>query len=270
LLLNIGAAVALARLLRPLLGRHARHTEGGGSVPVAPFDATAERERGQEKRASGRSGVAWWIWLGGLALLIAGVAIYPLRMTPERLNERATAWPELASAHIAPTLDGMAFLKVVYPNDYAAIQWINDTIPGSPVLLQSRYGSYTNMSTRLSMYTGLPTVFGWDNVEGEQRYNGQDAGKGRVYPDQISTREADVDLIYSTTNIPLALRLLHRYGVSYICVGTEERGDPHLANDQNAFHGYPAAGLAKFPLMARQHTLAPAFSQGAVQIYKVL
>ncbi|MDB5074974.1 MAG: hypothetical protein JWO42_1153, partial [Chloroflexi bacterium] len=58
--------------------------------------------------------------------------------------------------------------------------------------------------------------------------------------------------------------------VSYVYVGIQERGDPALASDPNAFHGYPAEGMSKFPLMAIQHQLKLVFSHGGAQIYKVL
>jgi hypothetical protein len=49
----------------------------------------------------------------------------------------------------------------------------------------------------------------------------------------------------------------------------EERGAPRQLTDPNAFHGYPAIGLAKFLLMAIQHQIKLVYSHGTVQIYKV-
>jgi YYY domain-containing protein len=271
LLLNISAAVALARLLLPFLPKRALERELCGVPTVEPFGASLPREHPNGSNGKRHLGLSAWTWLAGVALLVAGAAIYPLRMTPERLNQRATTWPALAAANIGPTLDGMAFVKYAYPDEYDAIQWINATIPGSPVMLQSRYGDYGNFSARVTMFTGLPTVVDWGFEAAQQRYNLQDAGNSRVYPEQVGQRERYVvDVIYSTPDPQTALRLLHAYNVSYVYVGSQERGDPFLAHDPNAFHGYPAIGLAKFPLMAIQHQLELVYSHGTVQIYKVL
>jgi uncharacterized membrane protein len=276
LLLNISAAVALARLLLPFLStsaqtREARALPGGDLFGSAGVQRRSRRYRGSRHLSS------WaWIWLGGLILLGAGAAIYPLRMTPERLDQRSTAWPALASAHIGLTLDGMKFLQYAYPDDYAAIQWINGNISGSPVMLTSRYGNYGNFSARIGMFTGLPTMVDWGFEAAQQRYNGQTADNGQIYPMQVANRESDVDEIYSTTDTLMALSLLHQYSVSYVYVGVQERGDPFLATDSSAFHGYPAEGLAKFDRMVSDRQLALVYQHGQpgspyeVKVYKVL
>ena len=279
LLLNISAAVGLARLLLPFLPKGAPAREARGVRTVDLFGSTAVTPGRHHDTKAGRPGSGAWLWLLGLILLVVGAAIYPLRMTPERLDQRSTAWPALAAAapHIGLTLDGMKFMQYVYPDDYAAIQWINDTIPGSPVMLTSRYGNYGNFSARIGMFTGLPTVVDWGFEAAQQRYNEQTADNGQIYPDQVTQREGDVDEIYSTTDAQAALSLLHFYNVSYVYVGVQERGDPYFATgDSTVFHGYPAAGLAKFDQMVSDHQLALVFHHGQpgspyeVKIYKVL
>ncbi len=278
LLLNTSAAVALARLLLPFLPRGALTKEVRGVQVVELFGSLAVPRGRHRDRDARRLGSGAWLWLGGLVLLVVGAAIYPMRMTPERLDQRSTAWPALASARIGLTLDGMKFLQYAYPDDYAAIQWIDNTIPGSPVMLTSRYGNYGNFSARVGMFTGLPTVVDWGFEAAQQRYNGQTADNGQIYPNQVADRESNVDLIYSTTDTATAMSLLRYYGVSYVYVGVQERGDPFLgpASDTTQFHGYPAAGLAKFDQMVADHLLSLAYRHGTpgsaheVKIYKVL
>jgi YYY domain-containing protein len=270
LLLNIAAAVALVRLLVAFLPGMVSGREEHGVLSVAPFGPLPPRPH--HANGNGRRPSRTWTraWIAGLALLLIAAIIYPLRMTPERLDQRATTSPVLAGAHLGPTLDGMLSLKYAYPDDYAAIQWINNTIPGSPVMLQSRYGGYDNFSAGITMFTGLPSVVNWGFEASQQRYNLQDAGNGQIYPEQIGLRERNVvDQIYSTPDPQTALNLLRAYNVSYIYVGLQERGDPRQLTDPNAFHGYPAIGLAKFPLMAIQHQITLVYSHGTVQIYKV-
>jgi uncharacterized membrane protein len=208
-------------------------------------------------------------WLAAAVLLIAASLVSPIRTTPLRVQERQT-WPALQGTSAGLSLDGSEFIKVAYPGDYAAIQWINQHIGGSPVMLQSRYGNYRNCSARITMFTRLPTVVDWGFEDAQQRYNGQLAPNGLSYPLEVATREADVDTIYSTTDAALALTLLHQYHVQYIYVGVQERGDPFLRSDPTAFHGYPAAGLAKFSLMTAAGDLRLVYNHLGVQIYQVV
>jgi len=191
-------------------------------------------------------------------------------MLPERLDQRATAWPALAKANIPPTLDGSAFLRYVYPGEYQAIAWIQAHVAGTPAILQSRYGGYGNLSARVTMFTGMPSVVNWGFEAAQQRYNLQDAGDGRVYPEQVGLRERDVvDTIYTTTDQRQALALLRRYHVGYVYIGTQERGDPALTTITSAFHGYPPRGLAKFAAMAVRGTLTQVYNWAGIQIYQV-
>ena len=98
-----------------------------------------------------------WAWLIAGLVLFVGAEYYPLRIVPLRVQERQI-WPVVAAAPVPATLDGSAFLEYAYPGDYQAIQWINEHIAGSPVMLQGRYGDYRNFSAGITMFTGLPSV----------------------------------------------------------------------------------------------------------------
>jgi uncharacterized membrane protein len=159
----------------------------------------------------------------------------------------------LSGSHIGLTLDGMKFLQTVYPDDYAAIQWLNANVTGAPVVLQSRAGGYRDFAARVTMFTGLPSVVNWGFEDGQQRYSGQAGPGGLPYPDQIGPRESDVDLIYNTLNTSVALNLLHHYHVTYVFVGHIERfGDPE---DPGNLPPYTTAGLAKFQAMTKEGSL---------------
>ena len=262
LLLNLGAAVALIRLVGPLL----RRRSGSESRPT---DLSETHPASPPSRGQGTRGWAW-LWLCATALLLLGAAISPVRMLPERLDQRATAWPALAKASVPPTLDGSAFLRYAYPGEYQAIAWIQTHVAGTPAILQSRYGGYGNFSARVTMFTGMPSVVNWGFEAAQQRYNLQDAGEGRLYPEQVGLRERDVvDTIYTTTDQRQALALLRRYHVGYVYIGTQERGDPALTTSPSAFHGYPPPGLAKFAAMAARGTLTLAYNRAGIQIYQV-
>lgn len=57
-------------------------------------------------------------------------------------------------------LDGTSYLKNLYPGDLEAINYLNNNIPGQPVILEAQGDSYTDYA-RISSNTGLPTVLGW-------------------------------------------------------------------------------------------------------------
>jgi uncharacterized membrane protein len=156
---------------------------------------------------------------------------------------------------IAPNLNGMAYLKVAYPADYAGILWLNAHATGAPVIAEAPmcpHCAYSYVS-RVAQFTGLPDIQNGIH-EGEQRY-----------PDQL-TRGSDVDTLFRTARISVAWDIIKKYGVRYIFVGFIEthctKADGHLAIC------YPKRGIAKF-----QHMVGPsfrvAFRQPGITIYEV-
>jgi len=109
-------------------------------------------------------------------------------------------------------LDGINYLKTLYPDDYYAINWINANIKGQPVILEAQGDSYTDYA-RISANTGLPTVLGWTVHEWLWR------GSYNVPAPRIT----DVQTLYDTTSLQTARQLLTEYDVTYVYVGNLER-----------------------------------------------
>src|SRR5207237_981211 len=151
----------------------------------------------------------------------------------------------LRFTEIPLSLDGMQYMdSATYLDDgkdlnllgdAGAIRWLQDTVVGTPVVLEGRSPVY-RWGSRVSIYTGLPTVLGWDVHQSQQRTG---------YPGMIQERIIDVERTYSSTNPQEALGILRKYQVRYVVVGGLER------------KYYPAAGLATFTSMAGLH-LRPA------------
>ncbi len=243
-------------------------------------------------------GVLWW---AALVALIAGAALFPTFGIFNHLQIRSI-WAQEAAANVPTGLDGAAFVRVLYPGDWAAINWINDNIGGDPVLLTSERGSYTNFAAKATMFTGLPTVSTWPYEDGQERYNAQNR-PGKDYPTnwinqlvsgavtwngsqwvnniprtaaaaaQTATRQADVETMYNTPDASQAMALLKEYHVSYIYVGTAEHGDPFFQSDEMTAYGhagYDPAGLAKFDRMVSSGQLTVVYPKTrGVEIYKV-
>lgn len=195
-----------------------------------------------------------WAWSAGLVFLVLACSIFLVEGTQARIADHAI-WAEVQKPvnppDYLPTLDGMAYMWAWYPGDYAAIQWLNETVPGSPVILEASCGPY-QWYGRVSIYTGLPSVLGWDSHEGQQRY-GSD----------VAARVSDVQTIYATPDAGQALALLHKYHVRYIYLGQLERmacgGTQPL----------PPESLAKFQAMVGT-SLRVVYQNPDVTIYEVI
>lgn len=108
-------------------------------------------------------------------------------------------------------LDGLTYLKDLYPDNYQAILWINKNITGQPVMLEAVGDSYTTFN-QVSSATGLPTVQGW--IVHEWLWRG-----GYDIP---ASRQMDVEKIYLSKDLEETQTLLSQYSVEYIFVGAKE------------------------------------------------
>ncbi len=143
----------------------------------------------------------------------------------------------------SPSLDGLAFMKKSDYGIYDAIFWLNKNINGTPVILEAPGESYQDTS-RLSAYTGLPTVIGWSGHETVWRNNWA----------EISQRISDVDKIYNTDNYSEASGLLKKYNVSYAAVGETE------------IKKYNSVGMQKFTNTSNFELIY----RGSTEIYRVI
>jgi YYY domain-containing protein len=123
------------------------------------------------------------------------------------------------------------------PDEAAAINWLRSAPDG--VVAEAVGGAYSGYA-RISIYTGLPTVLGWGNHEGQWR-------------DQSlqGTRTEDVQALYVTNDWPTTQAILDRYNIRYVYVGNLERVT-YQVNEE------------KF-----ERFLKPVFQQGNVTIYEV-
>ncbi|MCG2768639.1 MAG: DUF2298 domain-containing protein, partial [Anaerolineae bacterium] len=213
---------------------------------IAAAVGLAELAERRPLRASGR----WRCWQVVMIALIACTALYPMCATPAKMRDRWLAEQESG-------LDGMAYMLVApyqdqgrpleLRRDYEAINWLLDNVEGSPVILDGNTPNY-RWGSRVSIYTGLPTVIGWDWHQKQQRMV--------VSGELVDWRIADVRTIYNTQDVDEALQLLRRYGVSYVYVGELEKAY------------YDAGGLTKFDDMIGNY-LDVAYSNESVKIYRV-
>jgi YYY domain-containing protein len=134
------------------------------------------------------------------------------------------------------TLDDFDRVQRENPDEAAAIQWLRSAPDG--IVAEAVGGAYSNYA-RISVYTGLPTVLGWGNHEGQWR----------DYALQGS-RAQDIETLYTTNDWTTTQDIINRYNVRYIFVGNLERSTYHV--NEEKFNRF----------------LKPVFQQGNVTVYE--
>jgi YYY domain-containing protein len=163
----------------------------------------------------------------GLAVLFAGAALYTISATSDKIGDRMAPGVPL-------TLDSITYMQYAQyadfnvvmnlDQDYEAIRWMQDHVPGSPVIVEANCPEY-HWCTRFTIYTGLPGVVGWNWHQRQQR---------TLTPQLVEQRVTDIGVFYTTSDIQEAEDFLKRYNVRYIIVGQLERAE------------YAGPGLSKF------------------------
>ncbi len=207
----------------------------------------------------------WWVarftrrapravFLGAAVILTTAGLVYPVMAVRSRTQ----------SFSQVPRLDAGASVAGEYaqhwaaqPDDWQAAQWINENIrPQSgpvPILLEAPGGGYQN-NGRISAFTGLPTLLGWTNHEGQWRGN----------YDEINRRAPDIQTIYTTPSEEEALDLLHKWQVSYVILGNAEQQYIESTCRKPETSCSPERALAKF-----DRFLTRIYSQQSITIYSV-
>jgi YYY domain-containing protein len=180
--------------------------------------------------------IAWALVV--IAFTVA-VLIHPIASTISATSGRQSSWGLNRG-----TLDGLEYLESIYPDDYRAVKWLDENIAGLPLILEAP-GVVFTYTSRVSTFTGLPTVVGWTSWE----------MMWRGYSADIGGRENDVNTVYNTSSNEQALELLNKYNVQYIYVGSVERNK------------YTSEGLQKFNSYTDNYNLI--YQNEGVSIYKL-
>jgi YYY domain-containing protein len=157
-------------------------------------------------------------WRMALICLLTGATLYPALAVPARIGDRF-------DRSVGATLNGEAFMDravfqahgIMFPlsPDRQAIDWINAHLDGSPVVAEaSTDPALYAWGNRYAMFTGNPSIVGWDYHQRQQR---------PWQAAEVRRRIADVQLAYRTPNPARAYRLFAQYRVAYIVVGPLER-----------------------------------------------
>lgn len=137
---------------------------------------------------------------------------------------------------------GLNFLQISYPDNLAAINWLNKNATGQPHIVEAVGDSYTTFN-QISMATGLPTIQGWVVHEWLWR-GGYDAP---------AARQAEVEKIYTSSDPEEVNSILEKYEVKYIIAGAKE------------YEKYPDLDPERFLLVGAKLV----FESGQTRIYQL-
>jgi len=212
----------------------------GMLYPVLAGQARALVDTGRlttrDRRAACLAGETW-----------AGGGVNCPTMTPLRLDG-------------APTM--------VNSDEYAAIQCLSDLDKDrDAVLIEAPcHCGYHPEVGGFSALTGIPTLMGWGNHEGQWR--------GETLPRVTDTRVengvrrdrfSDAQDLYTTQDWSRVWQVIDRYGIDFIVVGDAERNMIRdLAGSDSSLLREYELGLQKF-----EQVLAPVCQSGGTTVYRV-
>jgi hypothetical protein len=237
------------------------------AAPLPPVQAqdTGLTQDVDTEHATQIAGESWRIVRNAAVLVLAVMfllgALYPAFAIPAKINDRYVP-------NAPRGLNGMAYMREAmlegrdigaggkpYPlkSDYDAIQWMQNNVNGSPTIIEGHTGGNAYLwAGRYSIYTGLPSVIGWQWHQRQQR------GESLLDSRLIYDRFTDIEAFYGTQSVEDARRIIERYGAKYIIASSYEK----------AYFG--EAGFAKFEDMVKQGLLNRAYKNPDVTIYEVV
>jgi YYY domain-containing protein len=213
-------------------------------------------------------------WVIVFFLILGAMTLYPIESVPAFAEQHTAAWNGVAQpkpVYAVPSLDGFAYMDTWYPGDAAAITWLNENVGGIPVITEAVSNALFVRDSRVSVYTGLPTIIGWEYENSVFRHN---------LP-LLKQRQNDTSALYQEGNPSTVERIIQRYHVQYIYVGQLEclqygTQDPNpdypiQSNvDICAAHHDIVGPLAVFARMVTTGQLQVAYQNPDVTIYQVV
>ena len=200
------------------------------------------------------------VWFGAVSLLLTTALLYPITATRARMVDRM-------APQIGAVLDGMEYMahaehyEVVdsaigrgelldLSEDYQVIRWLQDHIVGTPIIMEAQSEAEYRWGSRMSIYTGLPSVQGWNWHQRQQR-------TFDPMPRLVQQRVANVNAFYTTEDVGIASNILQHYQVEYVILSALE------------YARYPQSGIEKLFEMVEQGILTVEYNNGRTRVFKV-
>ena len=181
-------------------------------------------------------------------MLLAGM-LFPIFGTIGRIQDR------FVDTNF--TLDGSKFAeKAEYKNnsvsiplkdDLDAMNWLKENERETKNIIEGLSPLYT-WGNRFSIYTGFPTVLGWDWHQTQQR---------GYKTSLINERKNDVNEFYSTLDINKKMSILNKYDVKLVIIGEQEKSY------------YPTEGIESIANLVERALLNIIYQNNKTTIYEV-
>lgn len=156
-------------------------------------------------------------WKAALVVLVFSAALFPITASADKIRDRMSS----SAPH---TLNGMTFMaysrytqnerEMDLSKDERAIRWMQENVPGSPVIVEAHTTEYL-WGSRFTIHTGLPGVVGWNWHQRQQR--------AVTPPEWVTDRVQAIQDFYRSNDPARAQDFLTKYNVQYIVVGQLER-----------------------------------------------
>lgn len=113
------------------------------------------------------------------------------------------------------TVDALSFVRRTAPGEAQAIEWIQQHALPSDVILEGPGRSYHAAESRLSGFTGRPTLLGWIGHERQWR--------GEAYARMAAGREEAAAVVYQRGTEADVAAALAQWNIRFVYVGPVER-----------------------------------------------
>ncbi|MCX7697852.1 MAG: DUF2298 domain-containing protein, partial [Candidatus Goldbacteria bacterium] len=158
-----------------------------------------------------------WIFIGSFIFLLFPALLYPILSSIIKMDICSLGFKQ------KPRIDGIVFMKDLEQRygsyrdydkyDYQTIEWINKNFKKiEPILEMHGEWMYTG-SSRISIYTGMPTFIGWGYQVSQQ--SGRDG--------EVRSRIRMTEYIYAAKDLIDIRRMMKEYGLKYFYIGTIEK-----------------------------------------------
>ena len=181
------------------------------------------------------------IGIASSLLVIAGMIYTPMAVYSRALVDGGHI---TTGAQPPLTLDSANTLAVGQ-DDFNVIDCLSKIVGSTPAIVAEGMinpMAYNNQYGRVSALSGIPTLIGWSNHEGQWR--------GATYNTIVGSRFDDEALLYNTPDWSQAQTVIKKYAITYVYVGPTE---------QSLYAA--GGGLAKFA------ALTPVCKSGDVAVY---
>ena len=144
--------------------------------------------------------------------ILAGICLALLIWTGGYFGEAVGAWyGNIFDPSGYQTLEASCYLEERMADDKVLIDWLNENVEGTPVILEADGDSYTDYG-RISVNTGLPTVLGW--------YVHEWLWRGDT--ESLNVRKLEIETIYTSQDEDEVMALIEKYEIAYLVVGQLE------------------------------------------------